>query len=190
MEATALLRTVMEEIDVAVYAFDEQQRLRQQWTGARIGSDPAEIVGSKARIVGSAGTVGSHPGDLAAVEIDGGDAAIGRLHQRQAARADDDAGPAGDLLVGVAFAPAPAGLVERNWLHAEGIPGRPWFKHLLYAARFTYAHLELPALTEAAEAKNWPLAKEQTAILEQAVARNVALLREVRGELEGSASPR
>ncbi len=41
--------------------------------------------------------------------------------------------------------------VERNWLNPDGIPGRPWFKHILYGARFTYAHLELPGLTEAVE---------------------------------------
>ena len=40
--------------------------------------------------------------------------------------------------------------VERNWLNPDGIPGRPWFKHILYGARFTYAHLELPGLAEAA----------------------------------------
>jgi len=34
--------------------------------------------------------------------------------------------------------------VESNWLNPDGIPGRPWFKHLLYCARYTYAHLELP----------------------------------------------
>src|SRR5205823_10843525 len=27
--------------------------------------------------------------------------------------------------------------VERNWLNPDGIPGRPWFKHMLYGARFT-----------------------------------------------------
>jgi N-acetylated-alpha-linked acidic dipeptidase len=74
--------------------------------------------------------------------------------------------------------------VERNWLHPEGIPGRPWFKHTLYAARFTYAHLELPGLTEAAEARNWSLAREQAGILEGAVARNAQLLREIREELK------
>jgi N-acetylated-alpha-linked acidic dipeptidase len=36
--------------------------------------------------------------------------------------------------------------VERNWLNPDGIPGRPWFKHILYGARFTYAHLELPGI--------------------------------------------
>ena len=52
--------------------------------------------------------------------------------------------------------------VERNWLNDAGIPGRPWFKHVLYAARYTYAHLELPGLTEAVEKQDWKTAKEQT----------------------------
>ena len=49
--------------------------------------------------------------------------------------------------------------VERNWLNPDGIPGRPWFKHTLYGARFTYAHLELPGLTEAVEKQDWPTAQ-------------------------------
>jgi hypothetical protein len=36
-----------------------------------------------------------------------------------------------------------------EWAVRAGIPGRPWFQHLLYAARYTYAHLELPSLAEA-----------------------------------------
>src|ERR1044072_9154302 len=66
--------------------------------------------------------------------------------------------------------------VERNWLNPEGIPGRPWFKHMLYGARFTYAHLELPGLTEAAEAKNWPVAQQQLDLLVQAIRKNTELL--------------
>src|ERR1700678_4136143 len=42
--------------------------------------------------------------------------------------------------------------VERNWCNPNGIPGRPWFKHSLYGTRYTYAHLELPGLTQASEA--------------------------------------
>ncbi len=76
--------------------------------------------------------------------------------------------------------------VERNWLNPAGIPGRPWFKHTLYAARYTYAHLELPGLTEAAESGNWSLAAEQAHILEQALAKNAALLRQARSELQQS----
>ena len=76
--------------------------------------------------------------------------------------------------------------VETNWLNAEGIPGRPWFKHILYAARYTYAHLELPGLTEAVEQKNWKVADRQRRILEDAIAKNTALLDAARDELNKS----
>jgi len=69
--------------------------------------------------------------------------------------------------------------VERNWLIPEGIPGRPWFKHSLYAARYTYAHLELPGLTEAVEKSDWATAKQQATILENATAKNTALIRQL-----------
>ena len=66
--------------------------------------------------------------------------------------------------------------VERNWLNPDGIPGRPWFKHILYGARFTYAHLELPGLTEAVEKQDWPTAKQQAEILRQALISNTKLV--------------
>ena len=69
--------------------------------------------------------------------------------------------------------------VERNWLNPDGIPGRPWFKHILYGARFTYAHLELPGLTEAVEAKDWPTAEKQAWILQRALAKNTKLVSEL-----------
>ncbi|MFI5106194.1 MAG: transferrin receptor-like dimerization domain-containing protein, partial [Terriglobales bacterium] len=74
--------------------------------------------------------------------------------------------------------------VESNWLTPDGIPGRPWFKHLLYAARYTYAHLELPGLTEAAEKGDWKVTKEQQALLESAIKKNTELLRTAKLELE------
>ncbi len=70
--------------------------------------------------------------------------------------------------------------VERNWLDPEGIPGRPWFKHTLYAARYTYAHLEVPGLTEAVEAKDWERAKVQAGVLLREVQRNTELLQQAR----------
>jgi len=69
--------------------------------------------------------------------------------------------------------------VERNWLNPDGIPGRPWFKHILYGARFTYAHLELPGLTEAVEKQDWPTAKQQAEILERALQKNTELLNQL-----------
>jgi N-acetylated-alpha-linked acidic dipeptidase len=74
--------------------------------------------------------------------------------------------------------------VERNWCNPQGIPGRPWFKHSLYAARYTYAHLELPGLTEAAEVGDWNVAAEQAKILEDELAKNTELLKQTRRSLE------
>jgi N-acetylated-alpha-linked acidic dipeptidase len=78
--------------------------------------------------------------------------------------------------------------VERNWLNPDGIPGRPWFKHILYGARFTYAHLELPGLTEAVEKQDWPTAKQQAEILRQALANNTKLVNQLNSSLSGEMS--
>ena len=67
--------------------------------------------------------------------------------------------------------------VESNWLDPDGIPGRPWFQHLLYSSRYTYAHLEFPGLTEAVEKGDWKLAAQQASLLEKAVEKNTKLLR-------------
>jgi N-acetylated-alpha-linked acidic dipeptidase len=77
--------------------------------------------------------------------------------------------------------------VERNWCNPQGIPGRPWFKHSLYAARYTYAHLELPGLTEAAEAGDWKQAVAQAKILEDELTKNTALLQHAKSELDSLA---
>jgi N-acetylated-alpha-linked acidic dipeptidase len=74
--------------------------------------------------------------------------------------------------------------IERNWCNPAGIPGRPWWKHSLYGARYTYAHLELPGLTEAAEASDWSRAGEQAKILEDELVKNTALLRQIRQQLD------
>ena len=74
--------------------------------------------------------------------------------------------------------------VERNWLNPDGIPGRPWFKHILYGARFTYAHLELPGLAEAVEKQDWDTARQQAEILQHALQTNTRLLNELTSSLE------
>jgi N-acetylated-alpha-linked acidic dipeptidase len=73
--------------------------------------------------------------------------------------------------------------VERNWLNPDGIPGRPWFKHMLYGARYTYAHLELPGLTEAVEKQDWPTARNQAALLQKALIKNTQLLDQLNSQL-------
>lgn len=76
--------------------------------------------------------------------------------------------------------------VERNWCNPDGIPGRPWFKHDVYAARYTYAHLELPGITEAAEAGKWDVANAQAAILQRELQTNTELLTQARAGLAGA----
>jgi N-acetylated-alpha-linked acidic dipeptidase len=79
--------------------------------------------------------------------------------------------------------------VESNWLDPKGIPGRPWFQHLLYAARYTYAHLEFPGLTEAVEAGNWGQAQEQADLLEAALLKNTQLLRSAAADWSSGRKP-
>ena len=74
--------------------------------------------------------------------------------------------------------------VESNWLEPAGIPGRPWFQHLLYAARYTYAHLEFPGLTEAVEKGDWKLASQQAELIERALMKNIELLHAARNSWE------
>jgi N-acetylated-alpha-linked acidic dipeptidase len=56
---------------------------------------------------------------------------------------------------------------EREFLIDAGIPGRPWFKHALYAPRYTYAALSLPGVREAVEAGDWERARAQLVVLAQ-----------------------
>ena len=72
---------------------------------------------------------------------------------------------------------------ERNWLDPAGLIGRPWFKHLIYACRYTYAHWELPGLAEAAENANWVRAEFEVHRLERAVDQNISLIDRVNWDL-------
>lgn len=60
--------------------------------------------------------------------------------------------------------------VERRLLIPQGIPDRPWFKHALYAPRYTYAALSLPGVVEAAERGDWGAANDQLAVLAERIA--------------------
>ncbi len=55
--------------------------------------------------------------------------------------------------------------VEQSFLSPAGIPGRPWFKHVLYAPKYTYAAMTLPGVQEAIDAADWPRARDQLAVL-------------------------
>lgn len=75
---------------------------------------------------------------------------------------------------------------ERTWLHEPGIPGRAWFKHLLYAPRYTYAAMSLPGVTEAAEAGDWARAQAQLALLVAKADENTARVTRAAERLERS----
>jgi N-acetylated-alpha-linked acidic dipeptidase len=68
---------------------------------------------------------------------------------------------------------------ERDLGSPGGIPKRPWFKHLIYACKFTYDPEVLPGVTEAVEEKDWARAREQITLLAQAVSRADRTLEEV-----------
>jgi hypothetical protein len=55
---------------------------------------------------------------------------------------------------------------------------------MLYAARYTYAHLELPGITEAVEKQDWTTAQSQAKVLEDALAKNTVLLRQALSDLQ------
>ena len=54
-------------------------------------------------------------------------------------------------------------LTERALTHAEGLPGRPWFKHLIYApgAYTGYGVKTIPGVREAIELKRWKEAETE-----------------------------
>jgi N-acetylated-alpha-linked acidic dipeptidase len=78
---------------------------------------------------------------------------------------------------------------EANWANPTGIPGRPWFKHLLYAPRYTYAAMTLPGITEAAEARDWVRAREQAGLVAAAIEKNTKLADDAVRLLDAFAAP-
>jgi N-acetylated-alpha-linked acidic dipeptidase len=66
--------------------------------------------------------------------------------------------------------------VERALLDPEGLNGRPWFKHLIYAPRPTYKPIVLPGLTEAVEAGDRARAVTEAERLTRALKRATAVI--------------
>lgn len=51
------------------------------------------------------------------------------------------------------------------YAHSGNPEDVPWFKHCLYAPRYTYAAMSLPGVREAAESGNWAEARRQLEVL-------------------------
>jgi N-acetylated-alpha-linked acidic dipeptidase len=67
---------------------------------------------------------------------------------------------------------------ERAFLSNDGIPGRPWYRHLVYAPKYTYAPEIFPGVVEGLEAKDLSRSTEQARRISAAVRRASAVLRE------------
>ena len=84
LEATALLRKVMEEIDVAVFTFDSERRLRlMNRAGERLLGQPSErILGQTASELGLGDCLEGEPGRTITISFPGG---VGRWAMRRSA---------------------------------------------------------------------------------------------------------
>jgi N-acetylated-alpha-linked acidic dipeptidase len=80
---------------------------------------------------------------------------------------------------------------ERVWLEEQGIPGRPWFRHLVYAPLPSYEAETLPGLREALEAGDLKRARQQAERLRDALERARRVLTDViQGAEQERESPR
>ncbi|GGH08708.1 M28 family metallopeptidase [Silvibacterium dinghuense] len=103
----------------------------------------------------------------------------------QASEDLSDAAKKFDKAYAVAGGVAPAGLnaelieSERDLTDEQGLPNRPWFKHLIYApGLYTgYGVKTIPGVREAIEHKDWTVAQEQIGLVSAALEREVELLK-------------
>ncbi len=75
---------------------------------------------------------------------------------------------------------------ERAFLDARGLPGRPWYRHLLFAPKPTYAAEVLPGVTEALAARDRKQLASQVSRLGSALVRAATVLDPPRATGPGS----
>jgi N-acetylated-alpha-linked acidic dipeptidase len=103
-------------------------------------------------------------------------------------KAYDDAGPRGDLTKASASAQELNHLLmesERRLTNPDGLPGRSWFKHEIYApGQYTgYEAKTIPGVREALELKHWKEAEEQVGVAAKTLQQEVALINEAGAKL-------
>ncbi len=76
---------------------------------------------------------------------------------------------------------------ERVLTRPEGLPGRPWYKHQIYApGLYTgYAVKTVPGVREAVEMKNWTAAQHEAAVVEECLAEMNQVINQAADELAG-----
>jgi N-acetylated-alpha-linked acidic dipeptidase len=77
---------------------------------------------------------------------------------------------------------------ERGLLSSEGLPGRPWFKHEIYAPGFYtgYDVKTIPAVREAIEQGKWPEADTALVEVGRILNSEAAVITTAAEQLEGS----
>ena len=77
-------------------------------------------------------------------------------------------------------------LSERRLTSPDGLPGRPWFQHLIYAPGFYtgYGVKTIPGVREAIEQKKWKEADEQMVRVGAVLQDEAALIESAAAELE------
>lgn len=113
--------------------------------------------------------------------VDGFENAAERLNQRIKNLLNSEASISSDATNSINSALIKA---ERCFRTEEGIPQRPWYKHLIYACKYTYAPEVLPGITEAVEKKDWGLARNQILLLSKAVDKACQVLLSAANESE------
>jgi N-acetylated-alpha-linked acidic dipeptidase len=75
---------------------------------------------------------------------------------------------------------------ERKLTSADGLPGRPWFKHMIYAPGFYtgYGVKTIPGVREAIEQKKWNEAEQQIAVVGTILQDESVLIDSAAAELE------
>jgi N-acetylated-alpha-linked acidic dipeptidase len=112
--------------------------------------------------------------DLVALDFHGADAAAQRFlaaANAVKARQENAAGDLGALNAALRQ-------TEEDLLSPEGLPGRPWYKHTIYApGEYTgYAAVVIPGVNEAIDAKQQQTAQEQLGVLAEALSRAAGTL--------------
>ncbi|MBI1740441.1 MAG: folate hydrolase, partial [Candidatus Koribacter versatilis] len=81
---------------------------------------------------------------------------------------------------------------ERKMTHADGLPGRAWFQHMIYAPGFYtgYGVKTIPGVREAIEQKQWKLADEQIARIGKILTDEAALIEKAAKGLAPEPAPR
>ncbi len=74
---------------------------------------------------------------------------------------------------------------ERKLTSSAGLPGRPWFKHMIYAPGFYtgYGVKTMPGVREAIEQKKWTEAEEQIGVVADVLKNEAALIDSAAEEL-------